>query len=170
MASPTNTRACTFVAWVSRLAWAMTLPIWVWPPRQSMPRHQLGEPLGLRHPARGPAFVQAAVVDELDVEPADRRRLAEHVGLQPAGGIPGRLPAHGGVEREDQPAALPGAVDGARPFTWARKASISGRVEAGAGARRLASSRRSIGGPSGRSLAMAQALRWAPIAPPIKWP
>ncbi len=37
MASPTNTSACTFLLWVSRLACAMILPIWVWPPRQSMP-------------------------------------------------------------------------------------------------------------------------------------
>ena len=41
-----------------------------------------------------------AVIDQLHVEPADRRRLAEHVGLQPAGRVPQRLAAHGGVERE----------------------------------------------------------------------
>ena len=67
------------------------------------PLHQRAQPLGLRHPARGPAFAEAAVIDQLHVEPADRRRLAEHVGLQPAGRVPSRLPAHGRVEREDQP-------------------------------------------------------------------
>ena len=40
MASPTNTIACTRCAACSLRAWLSTLPIWVWPPRQSMPRHQ----------------------------------------------------------------------------------------------------------------------------------
>ena len=52
--------------------------------------------------------LEPAEIDQLDIEPADRRRLAEHVGLQRAGGVPGRLPAHGGVEREDQPPAFAG--------------------------------------------------------------
>ena len=70
--------------------------------------HQIGETLGLRHPARGAAFGETAVIDQLHVEPADRRRLAEHIGLQVAGRIPHRLAAHGGVEREDEPPALAG--------------------------------------------------------------
>src|SRR5215208_1300542 len=68
-------------------------------------RHQVGEFIGLCDPAGGTAFAEAAVIDELHIETADRRRLPEHVGLQPAGGVPGRLPAHGGVERKDEPAA-----------------------------------------------------------------
>ena len=71
-------------------------------------RHHFGESFGLRHPARGAAFVQPAVVQELHVEPADGRSLAEHIGLQTAGRIPQRLAAHGGVERKDQPAAAAG--------------------------------------------------------------
>src|SRR5262245_3657120 len=69
------------------------------------PRRQGGEALGLRHPVRGAAFPEPAIVDKLHVESADRRRLAEHVRLQVAGGIPRGLPAHGRIEREDQPAA-----------------------------------------------------------------
>ena len=36
MASPTNTRVPTLARSFSRRAWASTLPIWVWPPRQSI--------------------------------------------------------------------------------------------------------------------------------------
>ena len=66
------------------------------------PLHQRGEPLGLRHPLRGPAFVTTAVIDELDVEPADRRRLPKHVGLQLASAIPSGLAARCGVEGKEQ--------------------------------------------------------------------
>ena len=70
--------------------------------------HQRGELVARRHPAGGAALGEPAEIDQLDIEPADRRRLAEHVALQRAGGVPGRLPAHGGVEREDQPPAFAG--------------------------------------------------------------
>jgi hypothetical protein len=70
--------------------------------------HQVAEPGAVRNPARGAALAQPAEIHELHVEPADRARFAEHLALQPAGGIPGRLPAHGGIERKDQPAALAG--------------------------------------------------------------
>ena len=64
---------------------------------------------------------------------ADRGRLAEHVGLQRAGCIPGRLPAHGGVEREDQaPARARRGEAGPSDFTFWRKASISA-ADVGAG-------------------------------------
>ena len=43
-----------------------------------------------------------------EYKPADSGRFAEHVGLQAAGLVPGRLPAHGGIEREDEPAARAG--------------------------------------------------------------
>ena len=76
-------------------------------------RHQFREPLACRNPARGAAFAQAAEINQLDIEPADAGRFAEHVGLQGAGRIPGRLPAHGGIERKDQPPAL--AIRGRGP-------------------------------------------------------
>ena len=71
--------------------------------------HQPLEAGGVGDPARGAGLAVAAEVDELDLEPAGARRGVEHRALQPAGEIPGRLAAHGGVEREDQPAAA-GAV------------------------------------------------------------
>ena len=76
--------------------------------------HQRRQRGRFRHPARRPALVRAAEIEELDVEPADRLGFQEHVRLQPAGGVPGRLPAHGGVERKDQPATAPGRRTRAR--------------------------------------------------------
>ena len=72
--------------------------------------HQLRQMRGVGNPSRRAAFVEATVVDEADIETADRGRLAEHVGLQRAGHVPGRLPAHGGVEREYQPAPCAGGM------------------------------------------------------------
>src|SRR5262249_1689347 len=48
----------------------------------------------------------AAVVHELDLETADAGCLGEHVGLQFAGAVPGRLSAHRGIEREHKSAGL----------------------------------------------------------------
>ena len=59
----------------------------------------------LRHPAARLAFVEAAVIDELDVEPAERGGRLEHLALDAAGAVPGRLAARRRVERKDQPAA-----------------------------------------------------------------
>src|SRR5436190_294264 len=75
MASPTNTRACTFVTWVSRLACAMILPIWVWPPRQSIRSMRLPSRSACetqreaRHSACGRA---QSVADSRDHGPWDR--------------------------------------------------------------------------------------------------
>src|SRR6185312_14458083 len=69
-------------------------------------RHQLGKAVAGGNPPGGAAFAKPAKIDELDVEAAGAGRGAKHVGLQRAGRVPGRLPAHGGVERKDQPAAL----------------------------------------------------------------
>jgi hypothetical protein len=60
--------------------------------------HQVGEHPSIGDPARGAAFAHPAVVDELEIESADRRRLLEHSGLQLAGDIPSRLPARCGIE------------------------------------------------------------------------
>ena len=53
----------------------------------------------------------AAVVAKLDVQSAQCRGLAEHVALQLAGPVPGRLAAGGGVHSEDQAAALLPGLD-----------------------------------------------------------
>src|SRR5262249_13905004 len=70
-------------------------------------RHGFGQLGGVRDPAGGAAFTEAAVVEELHVELADGGDFAEHIGLEGTGGIPGWLPASGGVEGEDE-AAVPG--------------------------------------------------------------
>src|SRR5690242_17332319 len=65
------------------------------------PLHQCGEALGPRYPEGCAAFSETTVVDQLDIEAADGRRFAKHVCLQPACGVPQRLPAHGRIERKD---------------------------------------------------------------------
>ena len=121
MASPTNTTARTPEATASRRASDSTLPIWVLPPRQSILPISLASCALSEIQPRGAAFVEAAIIDQADVETAERRRLAKHVGLQRAGHVPGRLPAHGGVEREHQPAsrARPHAATSRAP--WRRR-------------------------------------------------
>src|SRR5581483_9806089 len=69
------------------------------------PPHELGEPDAGAYPCRSAALVKTAEVYELDVEPAEARRFAKHVRLQGTGHIPGRLTAHGCIERENKPAA-----------------------------------------------------------------
>src|SRR5262249_13222064 len=72
------------------------------PPAEIEASQRPREPLALRPPAGGAAFAEPAIVDQLQVEPADCRRFTEHVGLQPTGRIPHGLAAHGGVECEDE--------------------------------------------------------------------
>ena len=95
--------------------------------------HQRAEPPGLGNPGRGAAFRKAAIIDELDVEPAGGSRFAKHIGLQPAGAVPGRLPAHGGIERENQPAALTGLDRRAERFDALQEFDRSPRVRMLAG-------------------------------------
>src|SRR5262245_44111627 len=47
--------------------------------------HQRCEPFGLRDPARGAAFAETAIVNQLHVEPADSRRLTNHASLDAPG-------------------------------------------------------------------------------------
>src|SRR6202042_2643299 len=61
--------------------------------------HQLRQRGAVGNPAGGTAFIQASIVDQTDVETADRGRLPKHVGLQGTRHVPCRLPAHGGIER-----------------------------------------------------------------------
>ena len=67
--------------------------------------HQPRQRVGIADPFRRLALVEAAEIDELHVEPADRLDGLEHVGLELERKVPGGLPAHGRVHGEDQPAA-----------------------------------------------------------------
>ena len=68
--------------------------------------HVLQERCGAVEPGAGFALAKATVEHELDVEAAERRSLPEHLALDVAGLVPGRLPACGRIEGEHQPAAL----------------------------------------------------------------
>jgi hypothetical protein len=68
-------------------------------------RHQFAQAPRLRNPGRSAAFHKPAIINELDLETAAGGRFLEHVRLEDAGLIPGRLPAHCRVEREHEPAA-----------------------------------------------------------------
>jgi hypothetical protein len=93
------------------------------------PLHQRGKPLGLRHPLRALAFAATAVIDQLHVETADS--LAEHVGLQLAGGVPGWLSARRSVEGKNQTPARagPSCRKSARRHLSAKDLFILVRVE-----------------------------------------
>src|SRR3546814_9830840 len=68
-------------------------------------RHLARERCGVGYPGAGLALAEAAVEDELHVETADRGGRMEHLGLDPAGTVPGRLAARRRIQREHQPAA-----------------------------------------------------------------
>jgi hypothetical protein len=72
------------------------------------PAHELGQALRVADPLRGAAFVEAAIVDQLDRQAAQAGDLAKHFSLQVTGHVPGLLAAHGGVEGEDEPPLLAG--------------------------------------------------------------
>ena len=74
------------------------------PPRQSIFSISDASAAGSETQRDARHSATAAEIDELHVEAADRLGFQEHFGLELARGVPGRLPAHGGVEREDQPA------------------------------------------------------------------
>ena len=61
-------------------------------------------------PASSRAELEAflARVNTLDSAVKAGGRFAEHLGLQHAGLIPGRLPAHGRIKRKNQPSAPAG--------------------------------------------------------------
>src|SRR5262249_20465529 len=60
--------------------------------------HDLGKVPGIAGPARGRALILAAIIDQLNIESAGGSNLTEHLSLQVAGRIPGRLPARRSVE------------------------------------------------------------------------
>ncbi len=99
--------------------------------------HDFAEPCRIGIPLRRAAFAQSPEIDQLHVEPADRARLLEHFRLKLAGEIPGRLPAHGGIERECEPST---AAIGPRPKRFgfgeksvdlATRGSLRGRMLVG---------------------------------------
>src|SRR5205085_1205014 len=63
---------------------------------------------GVGHPAARLAFVEAAIIDELDIEAAERGGGLEHLALNAAGAVPGGLTAGSCIEREDQAATAAG--------------------------------------------------------------
>src|SRR5262245_59594391 len=67
-------------------------------------------------PAARLALAKAAVIDELDVETAKRGRRLEHLALDAAGAIPGRLAARRRIERENEPAAATARSCGRHPL------------------------------------------------------
>ena len=83
---------------------------------------------GIGHPAARLAFVEAAVIDELDVEPAEGGGGLEHLALDAAGAVPCRFAARGGVEREDQPAAATGRPHRRRALQIAQEGVDLGRA------------------------------------------
>ena len=105
IASPTKTSAPTFGCFASSRAWASTLRICVSPAPYADPAHERAESLPAGNELRGAAFVEAAIVNELHVEPTELFRDLEHSDLQRLRKVPGRLSAHCGVKREDQPSA-----------------------------------------------------------------
>ena len=70
--------------------------------------HEFTEPVRVADPFAGPALSKAAKIDQLDVKPADFGAAMKHFGLKLAGAVPGRLPAHGGIEGEDEAPTLAG--------------------------------------------------------------
>ena len=105
IASPMKTSAPTLARLASSRAWASTSPDLGRSAAHVDAAHELREPLPAGDEVRRPAFVQAAEIDELHVEAAERAGGLEHFRLQRLGEVPGRLPAHGRVEGEDQPSA-----------------------------------------------------------------
>src|SRR5260370_7796922 len=70
---------------------------------------------GRRHPFARLALREAAIEDELDLEPTERGGGFEHLALDTAGAVPGRPPAGGGLERKDQPPPPPPPGPARRP-------------------------------------------------------
>src|SRR6185312_2746862 len=68
--------------------------------------HLLQQVIGAIEPGARLELAEAAVEGELDVEAAERCRRLEHLALEVAGAVPGRLPARRRIEGEQQPAAL----------------------------------------------------------------
>ncbi len=68
------------------------------------PGHAPGQLTGIAEPGEGLKIMEAAVIDELNVEPAHLAHGGEHLGLDLAGLVPAGLAAGGGVESKDEPA------------------------------------------------------------------
>jgi hypothetical protein len=67
--------------------------------------HEFGEVIGIGGPARKPALIDVAIVGQLHLKSAGTSNLTEHLSLELAGGVQGRLPAMGSIESEDDASA-----------------------------------------------------------------
>src|SRR5260370_25856173 len=76
---------------------------------------------GRRHPFARLALREAAIEDELDLEPTERGGGFEHLALDTAGAVPGWLAAGRGVACKDQPPPPPPRAPGARPLSLVTK-------------------------------------------------
>ena len=94
--------------------------------------HQSDQIARIVDPAARPAFVEAAVVHELHVEAAERRRLEKHLALHLTRAIPGRLARGGRIHREDQTRA-PAARLGRRRLRHLLQKGLDRVAPAGAG-------------------------------------
>ena len=68
--------------------------------------HQLLQRIGTRHESRRLEFAETTEIGKLDAEAAGLGDGIEHLALQRTGEIPGRLPAHRRIQRQDQPAGI----------------------------------------------------------------
>ena len=121
MASPTKTTARTPDATASRRASRQHLADLGVAAAAIDLAHQFRQLRAVGNPSGGAALVEAAIIDEPDIKAAECGRLAKHVGLQRAGHVPGRLPAHRGIEREHQPAPGAGAHAATSRGPWRRR-------------------------------------------------
>src|SRR3546814_3777976 len=87
-------------------------------------RHLARERCGVGYPGAGLALAEAAVEDELHVETADRGGRMEHLGLDPAGTVPGRLSARRRIQREHQPDAARAGPRRRRPPDLAQSTEV----------------------------------------------
>ncbi|MCX7364714.1 MAG: hypothetical protein NTV97_23145 [Alphaproteobacteria bacterium] len=91
--------------------------------------HQAGELAAFGGPAAHLEFVEAAIEGETDVEPAQRVGRDEHLALDGAGMVPGRLAAGRRIHGEQKPAARPGRAIG-RQLADLLHESVHGAVAA----------------------------------------
>src|SRR5690606_6851664 len=69
-------------------------------------RHLPGERGRVGNPRARLALTEAAIEDELHVQPAERAGSMKHLRLDLAGSVPSGPAAGGGIHRENEPAAL----------------------------------------------------------------
>ena len=122
MASPMKTRAANSdIRSFSRRAWVRTLAICVGPPRQYI-RDVVRQTAPAERSIRMRGIRRALGSDELKDAFADGGRFAEHLRLKLTRLVPGRLPAHRRVEREQEPPAVTALNCRSGARAWPRNA------------------------------------------------